>query len=122
MPQFLLLNIGIFCLHMALSGICFFFSCVGKNKNQVFFGEAIVLFFLAMYIFGKMWETVGFLRYFSMISLFDGDEILMGNLTMIVRLPFLAAFGGILYWTGLFFFQKKDLPLAGKHHNDRKGL
>lgn len=120
-PQFLLLNLGIFCLHTALSGIVFFFSCVGKNKNQVFFGEAIVLFFLAMYLFGRTWKSVSFLRYFSLVSLFDGKSVLEGSLTLLVRLPMLAAVGAGFYWLGMFLFQKMDLSLAGKH-KDRKGL
>lgn len=123
-PQFLLLNIGIFSLHAAMSGIGFFFSCVGKNKNQVFLGEAIVLFFLAMYLFGRTWKIVSFLRYFSLVSLFDGTSALNGSLTLLIRLPLLALIGGGLYWLGMFFFQRMDLSLAGKHHigKNRKGL
>lgn len=120
-PQFLLLNVGILCLHTALGGIGFFFSCVGKNKNQVFIGEAVILFFLAMYLFGRTWDLVSFLKFFSLVSLFDGTSVMNGSWSLLIRLPLLALIGGGLYWLGMFFFRKMDLTLAGKH-KDRKGL
>lgn len=118
----LLLNLGAFVAMFAMSGISFLASCwFNRTKYSLGIGGGINIFFLVATILGlfgsKAMPTVvrldslNFFNYVSIISLFDVNSILSGNLMFIWKLAILLGIGIICYIIGAFKFQKKDLPL-----------
>lgn len=108
---FLMLNLGVFLYHLAISGICFCASCIfNSSKYSLIFGAGIPLYFFVINMVIKLSDDLEFLKYVTLNTLFNTRNILSGSgygkefLTM----GMLAA---MLYVTGIVWFQKKDLPL-----------
>lgn len=108
---FLMLNLGVFLYHLAISSICFCSSCIfNSSKNSLIFGAGIPLFFFVISLFIKLSEDLDFLKYVTLNTLFDTQKIIKGSG---YEEQFLAM--GLLslcfYTIGMIWFQKKDLPL-----------
>lgn len=108
---FLKLNIGAFLYHLAISGICFCASCIfNSSRNSLTFGAGIPLYFFVVSLFVKLSDSLDFLKYLTLNTLYDTQKIIEGSgytagfLTMLV-------ISICLYVTGILWFQKKDLPL-----------
>lgn len=109
--DFLLLNLGLFLLMFATSGISFFFSCLfNLSKNSLALGAGIPIAFFLFQLMAQISESLEGLKYLSMNTLFDTNAILNGDS---VTIPFilLTCIGIILYSFGMKIFQHKDLPL-----------
>ncbi len=108
---FLLMNMGAFLYHLAISSICFCSSCIfNSSKNSLVFGAGIPLLFFVVSLFIKLSEDLDFLKYFTLNTLFDTKEILAGS-GYESSFAVMAALSVVLYITGVVWFQKKDLPL-----------
>lgn len=108
---FLMLNLGVFLYHLAISSICFASSCIfNSSKNSLIFGAGIPLFFFVISLFIKLSEDLDFLKYVTLNTLFDTKKILEGSG---YEGQFLAmgVLSFCLYAVGILWFQKKDLPL-----------
>ena len=109
--DFLLLNLGLFLLMFATSGISFLFSCIfNLSKNSLAFGAGIPLAFFLFQLMGEVSESLEAIKYISLNTLFDTAAILNGN-GYIIQFVILAVVGIILYTIGIRIFQQKDLPL-----------
>ena len=109
--DFLLLNLGLFLLMFATSGISFFFSCFfNLSKNSLALGAGIPLAFFLFHLMAQISESLEGIKYVSMNTLFDTNAILNGDS---ITIPFiiLVVVGIILYGLGIRVFQRKDLPL-----------
>lgn len=109
--DFLMLNLGLFLLLFATSGISFFFSCLfNLSKNSLALGAGIPIAFFLFHLMAQVSDSLEGLKYLSLNTLFDTDAILSGDS---VVLPFilLAVIGIVLYALGIRVFQRKDLPL-----------
>ena len=108
---FLMLNFGVFLYHLVISGICFCSSCIfNSSKNSLILGAGIPLYFFVMSLIIKLSDSLDFLRYFTLNTLFDTQKILdgsgyAGNFVIMVVLSV------CLYAVGIIWFQKKDLLL-----------
>ncbi len=70
--RFLMLNLGAFLYHLAISGICFCSSCLfNTSKKYLIFGAGIPLFFFVISMFIKLSQDLDFLKYITMNTLFD---------------------------------------------------
>lgn len=108
---FLLMNLGAFLYHLAISSICFCSSCIfNSSKKSLTFGAGIPLYFFVVSMFVKLSDNLNFLRYFTLNTLFDTQKILEGN-GYIVGFIIMAVISLFLYLLGIVWFQKKDLPL-----------
>lgn len=108
---FLLLNLGAFLYHLAISGICFCASCVfNTSKNSLLVGAGLPLAFFVISLFLKLSDSLDFLRYFTLNTLFNTENILAGS-DYVPQFVALAAIAVVLYGVGIVVFQKKDLPL-----------
>lgn len=108
---FLMLNVGAFLYHLVISGICFCSSCIfNSSKNSLMFGAGIPLFFFVISMFLKLSNDLEFLKYITLNTLFDTQNILVGKGYMG---EFIAMGVGamVLYIVGIVWFEKKDLPL-----------
>lgn len=108
---FLLLNLGAFLYHLAISGICFCSSCIfNTSKYSLIFGAGIPIYFFVMSLFIKLSDQLGFLKCVTLNTLFDTQNILTGSgyVEQFVAMGIAAA---VLYGIGIVWFEKKDLPL-----------
>ena len=121
--QTFILNLGLFILMFALSGICFFFACYFNlaKYSLAAGGGLMVLFYInkCIGLFGdKTYAEAGYglreLHYFdylSLITLLNTQAIFNNDLSYLWMFAILIAIGLITYIAGIEVFKRKDLPL-----------
>ncbi len=118
----ILLNLGAFLVLFALSGLCFFTSCLfDRSKRSMAIGGGLSIFVLVAAMLGLFGSPVipsvvrltalNNFNYVTLISLFDVISITDGTGVFIWKFVILAVFGVIGYIAGSVIFTKKDLPL-----------
>lgn len=109
--DYLMLNLGLFLLMLATSGISFFFSCVfNLTKNALAWGAGLPMAFFLLNLMGDVDSSLEGLKYVSMNALFDTHAIInSGNYTL--QFVVLAVIAIVLYVLGIRVFKRKDLPL-----------
>jgi ABC-2 type transport system permease protein len=109
----LLLNLGLFVLNAALSGICFLASCVfNLSKHVIAVGGGIVGAFLVLSIMPMFGASFHWMRNITLVTLFDINSVMAGATADFVwKYIVLAAVGAITYAAGTIIFSKRDLPL-----------
>lgn len=107
---FLRLNAGALCLHLFISGLSFFFSCLFSDTRwSLGLGTGLPVLFLLMDMLSRVGEKLAVLRYLTPFSLYDPLALLKGGQAPQVLALLLA--GLVFYGAGLAVFDKKDLPL-----------
>lgn len=111
METYIWLNIGCCLLILAFSAIGFFASCLfNRSKNAMAIGGGLPFAFFIISIIVEMSENLENLKYITLTTLFDTQEILaLGDFG--VGLAVLAGIAAVLYTAGCVIFTKKDLPL-----------
>ena len=111
METYLWLNIGCCLLILAFSAIGFFASCLfNRSKNAMAIGGGLPFAFFIISIIVEMSDNLENLKYITLTTLFDTQEILaLGDFG--VGLGVLAGIAVVLYAAGCVIFTKKDLPL-----------
>lgn len=111
METYLWLNIGCCLLILAFSAIGFFASCLfNRSKNAMAIGGGLPFAFFIISIIVEMSENLENLKYITLTTLFDTQEILvLGDFG--VGLAVLAGIATVLYAAGCVIFTQKDLPL-----------
>ena len=109
--EYLILNIGLFLLMFATSGISFMFSCIfNLSKHYMALGGGIPIAFFLFAMMTQATDSLEKIKYFTLNTLFDTDAILSGGEYMIQFIA-LAVIGIVLYIIGMYVFKEKDLPL-----------
>lgn len=110
--DFLVLNIGLLFLHIALSGICFLGSCIANDsKTSLTIGAGIPLVFFLIQMLNNIGDKFYILKYLSIFSLFNPNELLSYNLSAIIMIFILLLIGIILYFISYKIFNKKDFSV-----------
>lgn len=108
---FLMLNLGVFLYHLVISSICFLASCIfNSSKYSLTFGAGIPLYFFVVSLFIKLSDSLEFLKYITLNTLFDCQKIISGN-GYVNDFIIMAVIAIVLYTIGIIWFQRKDLPL-----------
>ncbi|MGL6197350.1 MAG: hypothetical protein ACRC3H_00295, partial [Lachnospiraceae bacterium] len=108
----LLLNLGLFMLDLALSGICFLASGVfNLSKYAIAIGGGIVGAFHLLSMMALFSEDFHFLKNISLVTLYDTSSILEGSTDFVLKFIVLAVVGVVTYFVGIIAFTKRDLPL-----------
>lgn len=109
--DYLILNVGLFLLMFATSGISFLFSCLfNLSKNSLALGAGIPLAFFLFKLMSTVDSSLENLKYLTINALFDTEAILNGD-GYLIQLTLLAVIGIILYIISIKIFKDKDLPL-----------
>ncbi len=117
-----LLNVGAFLVLLALSGLCFFTSCIfDRSKRSMAIGGGLSIFALVAAMLGLFGSPVipsvvrldalNHFNYVTVISLFDVISIMEGTTAYLWKFAILAGAGILGYVAGSIRFTKKDLPL-----------
>lgn len=108
---FLMMNLGAFLYHLVISGICFCSSCIfNSSKNSLTIGAGIPLLFFVINLFMKLSDNLDYLKYFTLNTLFNTQKILSGD-GYTTEFVVMGIISFILYIVGIWYFNKKDLPL-----------
>lgn len=106
------LNLGLFCLALAFSGICFLASSIfNLSKYATGVGGFIVGAFLLLSFIPLFGQKLADLKYFTIVTLYDLPSIISGASDFIVKFAVLAGIAVVTYAAGTTVFAKKDLPL-----------
>lgn len=109
--DYAMINLGLFLLMFATSGISFMFSCIfNLSKYYMALGGGIPVAFFLFKMMESVSEDLEKMKYFTINSLFDTNAIISGG-DYILNFIVLVILGIILYTIGICVFQKKDLPL-----------
>lgn len=120
--KLILLNVGAFLVLLALSGLCFFTSCVfDRSKRSMAIGGGLSIFALVAAMLGLFGspvipsvvrlEALNNFNYATIISLFDVISIIDGTNVFAWKFVILGVAGILGYVAGALRFTKKDLPL-----------
>lgn len=110
-PAFLRLNLGLLAIHLCLSGLSFFFSCLfSEARLSQAMGAGLPVLFLVVQMLINYDSGLGALKYFTLFSLFT-PENLIGASPNYLPLAALAGLALLLYSAGILVFDQKDLPL-----------
>lgn len=108
---FLMLNVGVFLFHFAISSICFAASCIFNNsRHSLIIGGGIPLFFFIVNLLIKVSEDLESLKYITLTTLFNTENIIAGSDYMVDFL-ILSVMAVVLYIIGIEVFARKSLPL-----------
>jgi ABC-2 type transport system permease protein len=108
---FLRLTLGEYLLQLAISGIVFCASCIfNRSSRSLSFGAGLPILFFATNLLAGMSKGLDFLKFFSLITLYDTDSIISGE-GYAIKFIVLAVVAIVLFIIGIKVFKEKDLPL-----------
>ena len=106
------MNIGLYCLHLAISGICFFGSCISNEmKNSYLIGAGIPILFILIQMLSNISDKLDSLKYVTLLTLFPAQEIASHETNGLFQAGILLLIATLLYSLGAYLFTKRDLPL-----------
>lgn len=108
--KFIYLNVQVIVLYAAISSICFFGSVIANEaKHSLGIGVGVPVGFLVIQMLANASDQLHFMRYFTMYTLFQTEEILEGSITSIINLCILLAIAVIMYAISIRIFDRKNL-------------
>ncbi len=108
---FMNLNVTACLLTMAISMICYFFSCLfNDTKKSLAFGAGLPIAFLLLNMLGGVSTKADILKKMSLYSLFDANKIASGGSTLVINLIFIGIVVA-LFGASILVFNRKRLPL-----------
>ncbi|MGB4588623.1 MAG: ABC transporter permease subunit [Clostridiaceae bacterium] len=109
---FVMLNLGVLLLHLAIGSIAFLSSCIfNDSKDSLAFGAGIPILFFLIQMLGNVGDKLSFLKNFTLFSLFNPQKILEGSASVPISFAVLFIIAVVLFTTGIVVFNKKDLPI-----------
>lgn len=98
---FLILNLGITCLHLAISGIAYLASCIfNSSSRSMQFGAGLPVFFFVcnmLAIFSNYAEIMEYFKYFTIFSFYNYSNIMAYSQNMIWQFPVLFGIAAVCY-------------------------
>ncbi|MDW7729812.1 MAG: ABC transporter permease subunit [Bacillota bacterium] len=111
-PAFLKLNLAAILLTLAISSICFFFSCIfHETKYSLAFGGGIPILFFIINMLRNIGDSNQWLKYLTLYSLFDANAIVTGEQSIITLCLISSAIFLALYGAGIIIFSRRNLFL-----------
>ncbi|OEH85071.1 hypothetical protein BHU72_05525 [Desulfuribacillus stibiiarsenatis] len=108
---FIQMNVSAMLLFFAISGICFFFSCLfNDTKNSLAFGAGIPVAFFIINLLANVSPTLDWLQYLTIFTLFQPSTII-GDTFPIMPNIILIVIACACYAGGILLFRSRDLPL-----------
>jgi len=110
--KFILLNIGVLCLQLFISGICFLCSCIfNDSKYAVGVGAGIPALGFIVQMMANAGKDLENAKYATFFTLFNSDGIIAGEPSAIWGMVVLFAGAVALFGTAIVVFSKKDLHI-----------
>ncbi len=110
--SYLQLNVGAVAFFLALSGICFFFSCLfDDTRYSLALGGGIPVVFFVINMLTNVAPNYEWLRYLTLFSLYRPGEVVAGEQAVWLNAAILVGIAVILYGGGVYVFDRRDLSL-----------
>jgi len=110
--KLILMNVGLLCLHLFISGICFFSSCLfSDTKYSIGFGAGIPALMFILQMLGNVGGNAEKAKYFTFFTLFKPEGLVAGNGDAFVGILVLFAGAFVLFAGAIAVFSKKDLHI-----------
>lgn len=110
--KFLIVNVGLLLLHLAISGICFLASSIcNETKNSLIIGAGIPVVFFLIQMLSNMGDTAENLKYLTIFTLFDPQGIVKGDTTSYILAGSLGVIAITLYFISFNIFKRRDLSV-----------
>lgn len=110
--KFIALNWITFLAIVAVGGVGFFFSCLfNDTKNSLAFGGGIPILFLVIKMVTGISDSLDWLKYFTVYSFVNIEEILTSNTYVIVSSLILLGISAVLYYAAITIFNRKSLSI-----------
>ena len=111
LSEFIMLNVGVLLLHLAISSICFLSSCIfNDTKNSLLFGAGIPIFFILINMLKDVSDKLDFLKYFTIYTLYDPNAWINSN-NIIGSAVFLIVVCLFCNGFAMHYFINKDLHI-----------
>lgn len=109
---FFKLNLVAILLTLAISSICFFFSCIfNEAKYSLAFGAGIPILFFIINMLRNIGDRFEWLQYMTLYSLFEPHDLVTGEQEIVlIGLAFIAI-ALLLYSLGIIIFSRRNLYL-----------
>lgn len=109
---FLLLNLVTLLTFYAISGICFFFSCIfDDTKHSLAFGAGVPIAFFVINMLANVSEKYAWLSNFTIFTLLNPAEILARDPFTTTSIVILTSIALIMYAGGIILFNNRSLSL-----------
>lgn len=110
--KFVLVNVGLFGLHIFISGLCFCSSSVfSDTKLSNGIGAGCVIAFVLIQMISQVGEKFETLKYLTPLTLFQTDELIAGKSQAVLAFLVLYIMGIVLFGVGITIFCKRDLSI-----------
>lgn len=110
--KYALLHVGVLCLHIAISGLGFFSSCIfNDTKHSYSISTGVPIAFYLIQMLANMEGKLENLKYVTIFTMFDTGKLISGDVSGIYMIAILAVVGLVLYTLGIIIFTKRDLPV-----------
>ncbi len=110
--RFLVLNGVSLVIFFAVTGICFFFSCLfDETRYSLALGGGITVLFFVINMLANVNEQMEWLRYLTLFTLQNPTRILEGGSFVALALAVPAVIAVLTYAGGIWLFNKRSLPL-----------
>lgn len=109
--KLILMNVVIYFLHIAISGICFLASCISDDTKRSFtIGAGVPIAFFLIQMLANMGGKLENLKYFTIFTLFNTNDIVAGK-SVVFPVIILVVVAIVLYGIGIYIFSKRDIPV-----------
>ncbi|WP_285946821.1 ABC transporter permease subunit, partial [Thomasclavelia cocleata] len=106
------INVGTLILQLTLSGICYMCSCIfNEYRLAALFGSGIPIIFIMIQMLSNMQGSIEWLKYVTLLTLFDPVRLIAGNSEGYIMLGILSIVAFVCYILGLVVFNKKSMSL-----------
>lgn len=110
--QFILLNLYALLMYYTINGICFFASCIAnEGKYSLGLGAGLPITFVLLQMLGDSGEKLNWIGNLSLFALFSPERLFAGDSFAYAAMGIFAGLAVILYASGIYYFNKKDLHI-----------
>jgi ABC-2 type transport system permease protein len=111
-PAYLLLNLVTVLFTLAISSICFFFSCIfNEAKYSLAFGAGIPILFFVINMLRNISDKYEWLQYLTIYTLYNPEGIITGETAVLPISLVFVAMALVLYSAGVIIFSRRNLYL-----------
>lgn len=109
---YLVLNLGVLILHLALVGICFMCSCAfNEYRVASLFGAGIPILFVMIEMLSNMQGSMEWLKYVTLLTLFDPVKLITNGQEGYLMLGCLFAVAVLCNGIAVVIFERKSMSL-----------
>ncbi len=111
-PAYLKLNLVTILFTLAISSICFFFSCIfNEAKYSLAFGAGIPILFFVINMLRNISDKYEWLQYLTIYTLYNPEGIISGETAVLSVSLVFVAMALVLYGAGVTIFSRRNLYL-----------